>query len=614
MLLPPHPIPIERTVKIMLFYDFEVFKEDWLVVILDVTNKKEYVIVNDADELQKVYDANIRDIWVGFNSRHYDQWILKGILCGFDPKRINDYIIIKDNPGWKFSSLLNRIPLTNYDVMMNVDRGLKSFEGFMGNNIKESSVPFDIDRKLTDDEIKETIKYCRHDVEQTIEVFIQRKSEFEAHMGLVKLACQGKGLDLSLLSKTKPQLSAIILEATRKDHDDEFEIDFPDTMRIHKYQNVVDWYKDPENRCYVKHIPGKKTLEKNQLEAIIAGVPHQFGWGGVHGAIDKYHGEGYFLNMDVASLYPSLMIQYNLHSRNMKDPKKYEEIYHTRLKYKAEKNPLQAPLKLVLNSTYGVMKDKNNGLYDPLQANRVCVYGQLLLLDLVEHLEAYAEIIQSNTDGVLIKMPTGKNEESWYQQIDDIAWEWEQRTGLQLEFDEFRRVFQKDVNNYIIVDSQGKYKSKGAYVKKLSSLDYDLPIVNKALIEHMVHDVPVEKTILECDELKEFQLVSKISGKFKHILHGDEIIKEKCIRIFASKSESDAGVQKVSIRTGRPAKLPNSPEHCFIFNDEVNGVKCPAKLDKRWYINMANKRLNDFGYESCFIPVKSFMQIIKGRK
>lgn len=569
----------------MLFYDFEVFKEDWLVVIIDMTKKKEYVIINDSEKLEKVYNENVNDIWVGFNSRHYDQYILKGILCGFDPKRINDYIIVKGNPGWKFSSLFRNIPLNNYDVMSNIDRGLKSFEGFMGNDIKESSVPFDIDRKLTEEEIQETVKYCRHDVEQTIEVFLQRKEDFEACMGLIKLACQGKPLNLSLISKTKSQLAAIILEATPKQHDDEFEIDFPSTLRIKKYTEVVDWYKNLENRCY------EKNGKKNQLDIMVAGVPHQFGWGGVHGAIPQYSGEGYFLNMDVASLYPSLMIQYNLHSRNMKDPKKYEDIYHTRLKYKKEKNPLQAPLKLVLNSTYGVMKDKNNGLYDPLQANRVCVYGQLLLLDLIEKLEPHCQIIQSNTDGILVKM----NKYEDFDLIDDIAYEWEQRTHLKLEFDEYRKVFQKDVNNYIIIDSNGKYKSKGAYVKKLNNLDYDLPIINKALVEYMVHNVPVEKTIDECNDLKEYQLVTKISNKYTHILHGNKYIKEKCIRIFASTDENDQGVVKVHATTGRPAKISNSPEHCFIFNDEVNGVKVPKKLDKAWYIDLAKKRLKDFG-------------------
>lgn len=176
----------------MLFYDFEVFAYDWLVVVMDMTAKKTHVIINSPEELEALYKANIREIWCGFNSRHYDQYILKAILCGFDPKKVNDYIIVKGNPGWKFSSLFNQYPLNNYDVMMNIDRGLKSFEGFMGNDIKETSVPFDIDRKLTEEEIAETVKYCKHDVEQTVQVFLQRKKDFEAHIGLVKLACQGK--------------------------------------------------------------------------------------------------------------------------------------------------------------------------------------------------------------------------------------------------------------------------------------------------------------------------------------------------------------------------------------------------------------------------------------
>lgn len=594
----------------ILFYDFEVFKYDWLVVVLDMTNQKEHDIVNDPEALEALYQANRKDIWAGFNSRHYDQYIFKGILCGFDPKKINDWIILKQRPGYMYSSLLRNYPLNNYDVMNNVDRGLKTFEGFMGNNIKETSVPFDIDRKLTDEEIAETVKYCRHDVEQTIQVFLRRKDEFEAHMGLVKIACEGHALDLSLIGKTKPQLSAIILNATRQEHHDEFDIDFPDTMRIEKYTHVVDWYRNPENRCYTKYNKEKKKWEKNVLQTTVAGIPHQFGWGGLHGAIEKYHECGYFLNMDVASLYPSLMIRYNLHSRNMKDPQKYVEIYQTRLKYKKEKNPLQLPLKLVLNSTYGVMKDENNDLYDPLQANKVCIYGQMLLLDLMERLEPYCQIIQSNTDGVLVKLRDGSD--AAYEQIDDICYEWEKRTGLKLEFDEYREIYQKDVNNYIVIDAEGHYKSKGAYIKKLNELDYDLPIVNRALIEYMVHHTHPEQTIMNCNDLKEFQLVTKISNKYSCFIHGAEYhydkgtkklvydqpgirINEKCIRIFASNKPNRGGIVKISERTGKPEKVSNSPEQCFIWNDEVNGVSCPGELDKQWYVKMAIKRLRDFG-------------------
>lgn len=598
----------------MLFYDFEVYAYDWLVVVKDMAKRCEHVIINDPEALEKLHKENVKDIWVGFNSRHYDQYIFKGILGGFNPKKINDFIIARGNPGWLFSSLLRNIPLNNYDVMTNIDRGLKVFEGFMGNDIKESSVPFDIDRKLTETEIAETVKYCRHDVEQTIEIFLRRKDDFEGHIGLVKLACEGEALDLSLISKTKPQLSALILGAIKQEHDDEFSIDFPITLRITKYAHVVDWYKNPRNRRYTD-----ERGNKVQLETMVAGVKHQFGWGGVHGALEQYSEEGYFLNMDVTSLYPSLMIEYNLHSRNICNPAKYVEIYNTRLRYKREKNPLQLPLKLVLNSTYGVMKDANNPLYDPLQANKVCVYGQLLLLDLIEHLEPHCNIIQSNTDGVLIKMRRWED----YDLIDDICHEWEQRTRLRLEFEEYRRVYQKDVNNYLIIppgdlyDEKGEpcWKSKGAYVKKLSDLDYDLPILNKALVAYMVEGTPIEDTINRCETLKEFQLVSKISGKYDCIIHGARYhkkkafgdrsvlvwddkgtrIKEKCVRLFASTRPGDGGVVKMSNRTGFPEKITNSPEHCFIFNGAVNDRAVPAYLDREWYIRFAKKRLNDFG-------------------
>ena len=222
----------------MIFYDFEVFKYDWLVVLIDMINKKETVIVNDPEKLESYYSNNKSEIWVGFNSRHYDQYILKGILAGFNPKEINDYIIVQGLPGWQFSNVFREFSLNNYDVMSGIDRGLKTFEGFMGNNIKESSVPFDIDRKLTPAEIAETVKYCCHDVEQTIKVFMERIADFEAQMGLIEMF----HMPLSNISKTKVQISAEILEAKRPiaPYNDEFDISFPPTMDIKKYSAVVD--------------------------------------------------------------------------------------------------------------------------------------------------------------------------------------------------------------------------------------------------------------------------------------------------------------------------------------------------------------------------------------
>lgn len=559
----------------MLFYDFEVFSNDWLVVIYDMINQTDHVIVNDPGQLEKIYNENKENIWIGYNSKHYDQWILKGILCEFNPKEISDFIIDEKKNGYQFSSLLNKIQLLNFDIMVAMT-GLKTLEGFMGHNIKESSVDFNIDRPLTEEEIQEVIKYCRHDVEQTIEVFLQTKEEFDSQLGLIKTF----NLPLTYLSKSQTQLSAIILGANRvHGRDDEFDLIIPSTLRLNKYKWILDWYMDPNNRNY-----------KNELCVDVAGVPHKFAWGGLHGARDKYHGEGYFLNIDVASFYPALMIEYNFISRNISNPNKYREIRDTRLEYKKKKDPKQLPYKLVLNKTYGGMKDKYNALYDPRQANNVCVGGQLLLLDLIEKLENHCQIIQSNTDGVLLKLNDIKD----YDLIDDICYEWEKRTRMELEFEQVLRVYQKDVNNYITVDIDGKYKSKGAYVKKLSDLDYDLPIINHALKEYLINKIHPRDTINSCDDLREFQKIVKVSGLYKFAMHNGEILKERTFRVFASKNENDGILYKCK-ENKNPEKFANTPENTFIYNDEVKGVKCPRKLSKQWYIDLAIKRLEDFG-------------------
>lgn len=563
----------------LLFFDFETFCMDWLVVIYDMDAGERHIIVNDKDKLQAFYNEHRSDIWCGYNAKHYDQYILKGILLGLDPKKINDFIIVKGRDGWQYSSMFSRIPLIIWDVMNSLDRGLKYFEGAMGNDIRESTVPFDIDRKLTPQELSEVIQYCTHDVEQTIEVFLKRQSDFDAQIQLLKMF----NLPLSDLSRTKVQLSAKILEAQKRSYDDEFDISFPDTLRLEKYQAVLDWYKDWSNRDY-----------KKSLTIDVAGVPHAFGWGGVHGARERYSAEGYFINMDVASLYPSLMIRYNLHSRSC-NPQKFNDIVKLRLEYKHAKNPLQAPLKIVINGTYGAMKDKFNPLYDPRQANNVCIYGQLLLLDLIEKLEkAGAIIIQSNTDGVLVRMPDGGDEDAFFDRIDDVAHEWETRTGLTLEFDEYRKVYQKDVNNYVIVDGEGKFKSKGAYVKKLSELDYDLAVVNRAIVDYLVKGVPIESTIMTCNSLKEFQIVKKISSKYKSVLHDDEVLNEKCVRVFASTRGSDGGLFKIHATRGNIAKVEGTPEHSFIVNGDVGNMEVPQYLDRAWYIDLAKDRVKGF--------------------
>ena len=553
------------------FIDFEVFHADWLCVILSPTHKTKTVIVNDRNKLKTYYEQYKNEIFVGYNIRHYDQYIFKGILIGFDPKDVNDWIIVKDRMGWQYSDLFRNININIYDVATRQE-SLKKLEGFMGNDIEESGVDFNIQRKLTPAEIADTVKYCQHDVEQTIQVFIHRKADYHAHMGML----DAFKLPLSYVSKTKIQLSAAALGASMKKHNDEFDIEFPHTLQLDKYKAVQDWYSNFLNLNY-----------DSSLDMEVAGVPHSFGWGGLHGARNNYVASGQFLNVDVASYYPSLMIQYGWCSRNISDPKKYEHIYQQRLKYKAEKNPMQAPLKIVLNGTYGAMKDEFNPLYDPRQANNVCIGGQLLLLDLIEKVEPYCDLIQSNTDGILVKLRNNR------EQVENICREWMARTGMVLEFDEFVKVIQRDVNNYIIVAADGSYKSKGIVVKKQDKLDYDMPIINEAVTEYFVKGIPVEDTINRCNALIKFQKICRVSSSYQYAMWGMTRLFDKTLRVFASTDLTDGGVYKVKAG-GNPEKFANTSLNCFIVNRDVNGMPVPDKLDKDFYINMARRHVNQF--------------------
>ncbi|WP_220456035.1 hypothetical protein [Priestia aryabhattai] len=580
-----------------IFYDFEVFSNAkdpetgmsfWLVVLVDYDTKKGKVIINDLEMLKQYYNYFKNDIFIGYNSRNYDQFIFKGLLMGMDAGFISRKLIEEGKKGYEVVRGAYKIPFNNFDIMPNPPIGLKTMEGFMGSDIKETDVPFDLARPLTQEEIDETVKYCIHDVKETIKVFDAKTEEFESQLQLI----EAFDLDMSQFNKTKAQLSAHILEAEKHpDRGDEFDFILPDTLVLDKYKHIKEWYEQEENKSYLDE-KGKKK----QLKVDIADTHHVLGYGGIHGSKDKYSGEGIILCADIASMYPALIIEYNLMSRNVESVEKYRQIRDERLKLKAAKNPKQQPLKIVLNATFGTFKDQFNAMFDKRMSNSICISGQLLLVDLIEKVEPYCELLQSNTDGIFMKVEN-------YEMVDkikEVAAEWEKRTRLDLEWEEYSKIYQKDVNNYIIIDKDGKYKSKGAYVKKLNDLDYDLPIVNKALINYFINKTPLEETINACDELREFQKLVKVSYKYLYGLHGEERLKERVLRVFADKREDAKGIFKMKLKMKDGVeqevaeKIANTPEKSFIDNDDIIGKKIPEYLDKQYYVDIAQKRLNDF--------------------
>lgn len=581
-------------------YDWEVFRYNWLVVFVNPFTREVTKIWDDPKALKEFYDANNDFIFVGYNSRFYDQWVFKAILCGFNAWQINDWIINKQLPGWQFSKLLNKIRLYNYDVQPGPDKSLKQLEAYQGHNIHETGVDFNIDRPLTEAEKRETEKYCLNDVVETLNVFAETKADFEALLGLIKMF----KLPFSAISKTKAQVSAQILECEFVERHDDWELYTLPCLQLNnpKYKNCVTWFFDPKNQWYKKYErkKGKTVVKKNPGFTVdIAGVEHSLGLGGIHGARDKFIyvcGNGYLLiHVDVASYYPSLMIYWNLLTRNARRPERFKEIYERRLQLKHEgKKKEQAPLKIVINGTFGISKDPNNKAYDPRNANMICINGQLLLIDLIEKLEAVPsfELVQSNTDGLIIKIHKRD-----FAAVDDICYEWETRTKMNLEFDYIKQIWQGDVNNYMYVDYNGKTERKGAYVKELSPLDNDLPIINKAIVDYMLTGVTPAETIRNCTDYAMFQKVVKLSSKYEYVEHNGHEYNNKCYRVFASKNTRDGAIYAVK-SDGAKGKYANTPENCYIENGSVQGAPIPDKLNMDWYIWLANDRLlNKFGIE-----------------
>ena len=200
----------------LVFYDFESFKYDWVVVFIDYDTRKKCTIVNDREKLIKFYKGCMKNnvILVGFNCRNFDQWLLKGIIKGFDHYKLTNGLINEGKKGYQLIPRHNEVPVINFDVMQGFN-GLKTLEAFLGMSIDETEVDFNLDRKLTDEEIQSTINYCTSDVLATIEVFEKSRHEFDSLIGLVEMY----DLPLESIGKTKAQLSATILGAKRPERD-----------------------------------------------------------------------------------------------------------------------------------------------------------------------------------------------------------------------------------------------------------------------------------------------------------------------------------------------------------------------------------------------------------
>lgn len=617
----------------LYIFDCEVFAHDWLFVFKEVATGQYTIIHNDNDAVLAFME---RDPFLGgFNNKHYDNHILKAVMIGCDPeqvKQVNDMIIVEEINGWDIPMLREyRVYFDSFDLMDDCQDGtsLKGIEAHLGIPIEETQVDFNIDRRLTDKELADTIYYCKYDVDATEILFKLRKTYLDnkVTLGLSRGLTERKAMYM-----TNAKLTSVYLKAEKpaKPWTDEREYQYPDKL-LKQYipQEVFDFF----NRMYDPSLDNYDVFSSS-LNIMVGDCPCTIAYGGIHGAIPTYVEEETptrsIRNKDVASYYPHLMTlplsegrQYGFCSRNIPSPQIFIDTLEDRVKAKKAGDKATAnALKLVLNTTYGAMLNGKDGtafndLYDPLMGRSVCITGQLFLLELSEHLIAECpslKIIQLNTDGIMVSLDNV--DEPRYQ---EITQEWQDRTGFELEEDFIHKIVQKDVNNYCEIPvGDGEPKVKGGQLVRgvltngkidFTAMGYSdwnnlsggaFNINNNAVAtataikQYFIDETPPEVTIAAITDIKMFQIIAKVGGKYSGCYHvqGDQKVEvQKVNRVYAVKDLSMGTVYKTHAITGRDAKVGGLPKHCVIDNNNELSIDV---VDRTWYVKMAQKYINDF--------------------
>jgi len=582
----------------IITYDCEVFAYDWVVVFKDKETGTYTAIHNDNEALKMSLSDDA--IYVGFNSKHYDQFIIKAIVAGFTPaeiKQVNDYII-GGGQGWEYPALRDiYFSFQNVDIRddMQVGLSLKAIEGHLGLPIRESNVDFNIGRPLTKEELEETITYCKWDVDTAEKLIDLRKDYLKNKIQVGNIAGVSESKALSM---TNAKLTAAILKATRKEHNDERDYKYPENLKREYIPKEMFTFFD---RLQDKSI-SSDVIFSEKLELTIGECPITIGYGGIHGAIPNYFfektGKRVIVNKDVGSYYPHLMTICGYTSRNIPSVDTFQSVLDKRMAAKKAGDKATAnALKLVVNTTYGAMLNQFNDLYDPLMGRSVCISGQLYLLELAVHLHRdikELKIIQLNTDGIMVEC-----DKKYLDKVNEICGEWQKRTGFSLEEDKVIKIAQKDVNNYIEVQVDGTSKAKGGYlVRGISTvgsfnINNNAVIVAEALKENFVNGIAPEDTINACEDIFKFQMIAKASSKYKEayqIVDKQKVSIQKTNRVYATTNKKLGTLYKVK-EDGATAKIESLPEHCIIDNENQLSIK---DIDKSFYIELAKKRIDDF--------------------
>lgn len=339
--------------------------------------------------------------------------------------------------------------------------------------------------------------------------------------------------------------------------------------------------------------PGRKGYEN---KFVFNNLRYSVGVGGIHSVnspeIIIPRDDEMLIDIDVASLYPSMLIEYEFYPRHLGKEflEVYKQIKDERIEAKHNGDKVKnETLKLALNGLSGNLQNEHNFCYSPFAVMQIRINGQLLLLMLAEKLtQIGCRIVQANTDGLFVLL-----KKDAYSKVNSICREWEQLTKLTLEEDRFKAMYQYAINDYFTITEDNKVKEKGMFITAVKLGKGLTPkIIPKAVISFFKDGIPVEDTIKNCTDIRDF-LMSEKTGKQWHVEYMNEE-QQRTNRFYAStnggylwkwkySNDSDAKSYQ-NMLTASGVTLLNK------FDDKPIKEK---KINYRYYIMEAYKIIRD---------------------
>jgi hypothetical protein len=477
---------------------------------------------------------------------------------------------------------------------------------------KLEELPYDPHSPLTPEKMAHIATYNINDLDITQELGIELEDELQLRHELsneygVDLRSKGRATCAELIlcsvmaSKTglkKATLKNIARENVEKSP--VFNVQpafwFKD-LPVNRYptlQCVIDKGNEIFNRRI--HVMNYQ-LTKGCLEStiFIGDRWYNMGIGGLHSmdGAGAWESDSNFtlMDVDVTSYYPALMLTQGYSPRHWIIEgvdyfrETFKAIVDERVAAKKTDPPKAKRLKIVINGTFGKTNDPFSALYDPYIMASVTVTGQIALIALVAMVhDVGGNVISANTDGITIKYPTDLG-----PTIEAVVTEWETLTKLDMEYCEYTGFYQKDVNNYIAVPTEGSLKTKGVFnIPAMGEIDMEhtptAQIVSRAVKDRLETNKDMVLSITECKDIQEFLYTQNASKKFNVTWRGQRL--DNMVRFYKSlggteilKTPKEGGTSELLSKSEGVTPLPNLPDSFATIND----------INYEWYIQEANK-------------------------